>query len=258
MGDSFDQVDHRIFVAPCQPVAVGVALFSGFHSHRQDVAHLDGIHAKAVAGDDHVADGGRVAGVAVGAQRPRRLVFVALALGLVLALVDFELLLAGHRTCVACRVVGQDVLAHVLTGNHLGIGEGSAEGVAGWQRADDVDHVHQHVCAVDAQTALAGRSHHVLVHDRRQRLAVRFFEGRAILGLRLVLLVALDDQRFEILGAGHCACAAAACCPLVLIDEAGKAHQIFARRADGHHSAVVAMFGLQILDRVARFHSPDR
>ena len=258
VGDALDHRCHCVCITPGQAVAVEVALLSGFHAHGEHVAHLDAVHAEAVALVDHVGDGLAVAVEAVRTQGPGRLVLIALALDLPLAFLDLVLLLASHRAGMAGRVVDQDVLLHPLAGGVLGVNEGGAHGVLGRQRAHRVDDVHQHVGAVDAQAALARGSHHGLVHDRGQGLLVGVLERDAISRLGLILLVALDDNRLEVFGASHCTRAAAARCALVLVHEVAVAHQLFAGWADGHHRALGATIVLQDLDRVVGFHAPDR
>ena len=73
----------------------------------------------------------------------------------------------------------------------------------------------------------------------------------------LILLVSLDHDGLQILGACHCARAATAGGPFVLVHDVGEAYQLLAGRTDAHHCAISAVFSLEGLDGVARFHAPD-
>ena len=144
--DLAGDLSHASVVAPLQrTVAVGIALLAGFHIGAQHVAEFDGVHAVVVALVDDVGDGSDVVVAAVGAQRPGRLVLEALHVrALIRAFCDLDFLLAGHRTGVAGGLCDEDVLAHVLAGDLLGVvrAKGRYLRVVGGQRTDALGDVH--------------------------------------------------------------------------------------------------------------------
>ncbi len=260
VGDHRRQLDHPVIVSPGQRrVTIEAVLLRDLHVGREGVAQLDRVHAIVVALVNHLDHRVDVVMAGVGAQRPGRLILDALhAQPLVLAVLQFDLFLAGHGAGVAGGVVDQDVVVDVLAAQVLAlIAVAGHLAVPRRQRAHRVGDIHQHVGAIERQAALARAGDVGLVHDDRQSAVVGLLPGLSVgrLGQRLF---GLDDHGLQVLRAANAARAAPAAGPVVLVDPTGEADEMLARRADGDDGQVLlAELGLEVFDRLVDAHAPD-
>ncbi len=253
-----NQFRHLFVVAPVQRHRAVIPALADLHIRRQDVTHLDGVHPILVALVDHESDGFLVVIAAVGAKRPRGFIFVALGSNLLPAILNLNLFLARHRAGVARRFVHQDRLADVLAADQFSRCKRGLLTVARGQRANAGSDVHEHVRSIQAQPALARGRDVLLVHNRRQRAAVRLFEPWMINRLREFLL-SLDDDGLQFLRAAHRARTAAARRAVILVDPCRKPHQVLTRLADRHHREVFfAILFFKVRDGFVRAHAPHR
>ncbi len=158
---------------------------------------------------------------------------------LAIALAGVHFLLAGHRAGVASGIVDQDVLLDPLAADELRfLAKASELGVLRGQCTHVADDVHEHIGAVDRKTSLARGRDVCLVHDGGQSALVSRVPGITI-GRLGELLVGLDDHSLKVLAAADTACSTTARGTVVFVDPAGKPHQVFPCRADGHNADVV-------------------
>jgi hypothetical protein len=166
-----------------------------------------------------------------------------------------------HATGQAWQVgvADQDVVVDILAGDHFGVvlAKRGELRVARRQRADALGDIHQHVGAVDAQAALARGGDVLLGHDRGQRLLARFLVRFLVGWFRLVLLVALDDDRLETLAAGDRTRAVATRRAVIDVDPTGKAHQVLTGWPNRHAVTSFAVALAQDAQRLVDALAPD-
>jgi putative methionine-R-sulfoxide reductase with GAF domain len=155
-------------------------------------------------------------------------------------------------------VVNEQVRVDVFTADLFGVfAVGCDLAVLGGQSANAVGDVHQHVGAIDRETALARAGDILFGHDVLEGAVMSGFPLFTVRGFD-DLLLSLDDNSLEILGAANCAGAAAARGAVIFVHPARKFDEVLACGADGDDGEVfLAVFFLEMFNGVVDVLSPN-
>ena len=155
-------------------------------------------------------------------------------------------------------VVNEQVRVDVFTADLFGIfAVGCDHTVFGGQSANAVGDVHQHVGAIDGETALARAGDVLFGHDVLESAVVSGFPLFAVRGFD-DLLLRLDDDGLEVLGAANCTGAAAARGAVIFVHPTCKLDEVLACGADGDDGEVfLAVFFFEMFNSVVDVFSPN-